>query len=150
VARLLGLFRPQVAVFGRKDYQQAVLVSRMVKDLELGVEIAMGPIVREADGLALSSRNVFLSGDQRADALGLSWSLRVVQKAFDTGVRSGSDLGALLAREIGKFPGLRLQYGEIVHPESLEPLEVVGPGAVAAVAAHCGSTRLIDNQLLGA
>jgi len=150
VARLFGLFRPQVAVFGQKDYQQAILVRKMVRDLELGVEIALGPIVREEDGLALSSRNVFLSAEQRADALGLSRSLRAVQTAFGEGTRSGAELGGILRREVANHPLLKLQYGEIVHPESLEPLETVVLGSVVALAAHCGPTRLIDNHILDA
>ena len=150
VARLFGLFRPHVAVFGQKDYQQMVLVRSMARDLEMGVEVALGPIVREADGLALSSRNVFLSGAQRADAVGLRQSLLAVQRAFGAGTGSGEELRAVLAREVAKYPLLELQYGEIVHPDTLEALETVVPGAVVAVAAYCGSTRLIDNHLLEA
>jgi len=150
VARLFNLFRPQIAVIGQKDYQQAVLIRRMVRDRKMGVEFALGPIVREEDGLALSSRNVFLSEDQRADAAGLRRSLQAVQGAFEKGIRSGTELRAVLAREVVNHPLLQLQYGEIVHPERLEPLEVVVPGAVVAVAAHCGHTRLIDNHILEA
>jgi pantoate--beta-alanine ligase len=150
VARLLGLFGPQVAVFGRKDYQQAVLVRRMVQDLEMGVDVVLGPIVREEDGLALSSRNVFLSADQRAQAVGLWRCLQAVQRAFGGGNRSGADLRAVLASVIAEYPLLELQYGEIVEPDSLEPLERAVPGAVVAVAAHCGGTRLIDNHVLEA
>jgi pantoate--beta-alanine ligase len=150
VARLFGLFRPHVAVFGQKDYQQAVLIRRMVRDLEMGVEIALGPIEREGDGLALSSRNVFLSPAERAEALGLRRGLLEVQRVFVGGKRSGTELNAVLEEELAKHPLLRLQYGEIVDPESLEPLEAVVPGAVVAVAAHCGGTRLIDNHILEA
>jgi len=150
VARLLGLFRPHVAVFGQKDYQQAVLIRRMVRDMEMGVELAFGPVVREEDGLALSSRNLFLSEDQRADAVGLRRSLQAVQRAFEEGSRSGTELRGVLVREVANYPLLQLQYGEIVHPQRLEPLEVVEPGAVVAVAAHCGRTRLIDNHILEA
>jgi pantoate--beta-alanine ligase len=148
VARLFALFRPQVALFGQKDYQQVVLIRRMVRELEMGVEVAMGPIVREEDGLALSSRNVFLSRDERADAAGLNRGLQEVQRAFDEGNRSGQKLRRVLVRELGRHPLLQLQYGEIVHPDSLEPLETVVPGAVVMVAVHCGRTRLIDNHIL--
>jgi pantoate--beta-alanine ligase len=148
VARLLGLFRPQVAVFGQKDFQQAVLIRRMARDLELAVEISVAPIVREPDGLALSSRNVFLTEEERADAVGLRRGLLAVQDAFGEGLRSGAGLEAVLAQEVGEHPLLRLQYGEVVHPETLDPLEEVVPGAVAVVAAHCGETRLIDNHIL--
>jgi len=148
VARLFGLFRPQVAVFGRKDLQQAVLIQRMVRDLELGVEILQGPVVREADGLAMSSRNVFLDAEERQDALGLRRALLAVQEAFSAGERSGEALRALLEGTLSRRPGVRMQYGEIVDPESLDPLDPVPTGAVAAVAAFCGNTRLIDNHTL--
>jgi len=148
VARLFGLFRPQVAVFGRKDFQQAVLVQRMVRDLELGVEILQGPVVREVDGLAMSSRNVFLDGEQRREALALRQALLAVQEAFSSGERSGGALRALLEATLSRWPAMRLQYGEIVDPESLEPRDPVAAGAVVAVAAFCGTTRLIDNHTL--
>jgi len=149
VARLFGLFRPDVAAFGRKDLQQAVLIQRMVRDLELEVELLLGEIIREEDGLAMSSRNVFLSPGERADALGIRKALSAVQDAFRAGTESAAVLKELLRREMGSHPGLALQYGEVVHPETLELLESAGPGSVMAVAAHCGSTRLIDNQILG-
>jgi len=148
VARLFNLFRPRVAVFGQKDYQQAVLIRRMVRDLDLEVEVRLGPIVREADGLAMSSRNVFLSLEERAHAAGIHRSLLRVQGAFEAGERSLGVLQRLLVRELETHDLLKLQYGEIVHPESLEPLDPVGPGAVVAVAVHCGTTRLIDNVVL--
>jgi pantoate--beta-alanine ligase len=149
VARLFGLFRPDVAGFGQKDYQQCALIRRMVRDLEMRVDILMGSTVREKDGLALSSRNVFLSQQERSEAVGLYRGLRSVEAAFQSGERSGKALEEILARELGRYPLLRPQYGKMVHPRSLEPLKEVMPGAVAAVAAHCGSTRLIDNHLLG-
>jgi len=148
VARLFGLVRPQVAVFGRKDYQQAVLIRRMVHDLEMGVEILLGPIIREEDGLALSSRNVFLSPEERRDAAGLQRTLLQVQRAFRNGERSVDALLRVLEEEVIEFPLLALQYGEVIEPESLDPLEVATSGSVVAVAAHCGSTRLIDNHQL--
>ena len=150
VAKLFGLFRPDVAVFGAKDYQQAVLVRRMVLDLDLGVEIVMAPIVREPDGLAMSSRNAYLSATERAQALGLSRALETVARAFAAGERRASALQATLRREVSAHPGLALQYAEIVDPATLEPVDPAPAGAVAAVAAHCGRTRLIDNRVLGA
>ena len=148
VARLFGLIKPTMAVFGKKDFQQAVLIRRMVLDLEMGIEIDLGPIVREADGLALSSRNVFLSTAERADAVGLRRSLLSVQQDFQNGATSGRTLKAALTREVGKYPLLKLQYGEMVDPETLDVVEEVVPGTVVAVAAHCGDTRLIDNHTL--
>jgi pantoate--beta-alanine ligase len=149
VARLFGLFRPDVAAFGRKDLQQAVLVQRMVRDLEFEVELLLGEIIREEDGLAMSSRNVFLSPRERADALGIHRALSAVQDAYLAGTESASVLKELLGREVGAYPGLALQYGEVVHPQTLETVELAEPGSVMAVAALCGSTRLIDNQILG-
>ena len=148
VARLFGLFRPHLAVFGRKDYQQAVLIQKMVRDLEMGVDIILGPIIREEDGLALSSRNVFLSKQKRRDAAGLHRALLEVQGAFGRGERSTDDLLRVLEGELLGYPHVDLQYGEVVGPESLALLEVAAPGSVVAVAAHCGSTRLIDNHQL--
>jgi pantoate--beta-alanine ligase len=148
VARLFGLFRPHLAAFGQKDFQQSVLIRKMVQDLEMGVDIVVGPIVREADGLALSSRNVYLSPAEREQAVGLNRALETVQDAFRRGVRTGSDLRELLRDQVGRHELLKLQYGEIVDPETLVPLEEAGPGAAAVVAAFCGGTRLIDNLLL--
>jgi pantoate--beta-alanine ligase len=148
VARLFGLLTPQVAVFGQKDYQQLALIRRMVRDLAMGVEIVSGPTVREDDGLALSSRNTYLTPDQRADAVGLSRGLSVVQEAFSRGVRSRDELTGTLRKTVESHSLLRMEYGDIVHPESLEPVDPAFTGAVVAVAAHCGKTRLIDNHLL--
>jgi len=150
VARLFGLFRPDVAAFGRKDFQQAVLLRRMVRDLEMKVEVLLGEIIREEDGLAMSSRNVFLTPSERADALGIRKGLLAVEGAFLAGTTSADALQRILMDEMERHPGLAFQYGEVVHPERLEPVGFASPGSVVAVAAHCGSTRLIDNQILGA
>jgi pantoate--beta-alanine ligase len=150
VARLLGLFRPDVAVFGRKDYQQAVLVRRMVRDLAFPVRIEVGPLVREADGLALSSRNAYLSPAEREEAVGLFRSLTAADRAFRSGaIRSDAVLG--VARDVlAGHPLLRVEYLELVHPATLAPLSEAREGAVVAVAARCGPSRLIDNVVLGA
>jgi pantoate--beta-alanine ligase len=148
VARLLGLFRPRVAVFGQKDFQQGVLIRRMVSDLELDVDVLLGPVVREPDGLAMSSRNVFLSGALRSDALGLYQGLLAVQEAFSGGQRSHAALQTRLRATVSRRPGLQLQYGEVVDPVTLRPADPVPAGSVVAVAALCGPTRLIDNHIL--
>jgi pantoate--beta-alanine ligase len=148
VARLFGLFSPQVAFFGQKDYQQVTLIRRMAQDLELGVEVVSGPTVREEDGLALSSRNLYLSREERADAVGLARGLARVQEAFSLGERSSEALQGILRETVRSFPSLRMQYGDVVHPRTLDPLESAFPGSVVAVAAHCGETRLIDNHVL--
>jgi len=150
VAKLFGLVRPDIAVFGRKDLQQAVLIQRMVGDLELGVRVEVAPLIREPDGLAMSSRNSRLSPRERQDALGISAALEAADSLYRTGV---SDADALLGRVrevLGQYPGLRLEYAELVDPESLDPLAAAGTNAIVAVAVHCGSTRLIDNLVLGA
>lgn len=148
VARLFGLFQPQVGFFGQKDYQQGVLIRRMVQDLELGVEVLLGPVIREPDGLAMSSRNVFLSETLRSDALGLYQGLLAVQESFSRGQTSHAALQTRLRATVSGRPGLQLQYGEIVDPVSLRPVDPVPAGSVVAVAALCGPTRLIDNQIL--
>jgi pantoate--beta-alanine ligase len=137
-----------VACFGQKDFQQGVLIRRMVSDLEMGVEIAVGPIVREPDGLAMSSRNVYLTPEERKDARGLNRGLLAVQEAFARGERSAVPLRTVLDAVLGEHPLLELQYAEAVEPDTLEPADPVEPGSVLVLAAHCGSTRLIDNHIL--
>lgn len=147
VAKLFGIVAPDVAVFGRKDFQQLVLIRRMVHDLNLPIRIVGAPIIREEDGLALSSRNSYLSADERRRALRLSGALRACREMFAAGERSRAVLEARL-REIDA-DGVQFEYGEIVEPDSLERSDPVGPDSVAAVAARVGKTRLIDNMTLG-
>jgi len=148
VAKLFGLFRPAAAIFGSKDFQQAVLISRMVIDLELGVEVRTAPIVREEDGLAMSSRNAYLSREERAEAVGLSRSLEAALAAFRGGERSAGALRAVAVERLEAFPLLEPQYVELVHPETLERVEEARRGTVLALAAFAGRTRLIDNVAL--
>jgi pantoate--beta-alanine ligase len=148
VARLFSLFRPSVAAFGQKDFQQVALVERMVRDLELGVRVLRGPVVREEDGLAMSSRNVFLTQQEREDALGLFRGLMAVQDAFAEGETSSAALRGCFIERAADHPGLVIQYAEVVDPDSLLPLDPAPPGAVVAAAGFCGSTRLIDNHTL--
>ncbi|HEX9887082.1 MAG TPA: pantoate--beta-alanine ligase [Longimicrobiales bacterium] len=150
VARLFGLFRPAAAVFGRKDFQQLVLIRRMVRDLELDVEVDAAPTVREEDGLAMSSRNAYLSRDGRAQAPELHRALSGLVERFRRGERDTAGLLAGLRRHLEVAPLLTLQYAEIVDAETLEPVERALPGSVAALAAQCGDTRLIDNEELSA
>jgi len=139
VARLFGLIGPDLAVFGAKDYQQLAVIRRMVRDLALGVEILAGPIVRDSDGLALSSRNRFLSPEGRGRALSLSTALRAMASHASNDVETLLSIG----REVLDVD--RVDYLEIVDPHSLKPLESVTPAAQALVAAFVGGTRLIDN-----
>jgi len=150
VTKLFTILRPHLAVFGQKDYQQLLVIRRLVEDLNLGVKIISAPIMREDDGLAMSSRNRFLSSDERQQAKELNAALRRVRERFESGERSaaalakaGTDYLALLA------PHCRLDYFEVRHPENLESLDrVEEAGAVVAVAGWLGTTRLIDNILL--
>jgi pantoate--beta-alanine ligase len=147
VAKLFGIARPDVAVFGQKDWQQAALIRRMVDDLEMPVRVDVAPIVREADGLAMSSRNVYLSEDERERALALSRSLRRARELFEAGE---SDAAVLKAALLGGMtvPGVEPEYAEVVDPRTLEAVVRAVPGVVCAVAARVGRTRLIDNAVL--
>jgi pantoate--beta-alanine ligase len=151
VTKLWSIVGPCVAVFGRKDYQQLVVLRRVARDLFIPVEIVGHPIVREADGLALSSRNAYLSPEERERALALSRSLFEASRAFDAGERS---VGALLdpARATVAAAATSIDYVALADPETLEPLdpaETVAGRAVLAIAARVGATRLIDNFVLG-
>ncbi|MEJ2205628.1 MAG: pantoate--beta-alanine ligase [Gemmatimonadota bacterium] len=145
VAKLFGLFRPSAAVFGRKDFQQAVLIKHMVDDLDMGVRVVTAPIVREPDGLALSSRNAYLSADERGQAAGLHSGLMAAAKSYADGERNAMDLLAEARRVLDLHPLVEPQYLEAVDPLTLDPVERAASGTVIAVAAFCGRTRLIDN-----
>jgi pantoate--beta-alanine ligase len=147
VAKLFHLIEPDIAVFGRKDFQQAILVRRMVADLHFGVEIDLAPTVRELDGLALSSRNQYLGADDRRAAVALSRALRAVEQAW----RGGQADAAVLSRrgmEVLQAPGVAPEYLALVG-EDLRPVARVDARTVVAVAARVGRARLIDNVVLG-
>jgi pantoate--beta-alanine ligase len=147
VLKLFEIVQPDVAVFGRKDFQQATLVRRMAADLDLAVTIDVAPTVRELDGLALSSRNAYLAPEERRSALALSRCLRAVEQAW----RGGEASAAALARrglEVLGQPGVQPEYLALVD-ERLQPVERVTAATVVVVAARVGKTRLIDNVVLG-
>jgi pantoate--beta-alanine ligase len=148
VAKLFHIVQPDVAAFGQKDFQQLVLIQRMVQDLDLPVNVVAGPIVREADGLALSSRNVHLSAAERQDAALLSAALRDAQHAFSAGERDADVLIAGAAARLDTGAHVRAQYVALVDPGTLDPVRTAAPGSVLALAAHVGRTRLIDNHAL--
>lgn len=148
VLKLFHILEPDVAVFGRKDFQQSVLVRRMTEELNLPIEVVAAPIVRAADGLALSSRNTYLSEEERARARSLSRALLRVRERFAADERDARTLTDL-ARQLMESAGVEVEYVEIVEAETLESLETATPDAVCAVAARVGSTRLIDNATLG-
>ena len=147
VAKLFHLVEPDIAVFGRKDFQQAMLVRRMVDDLSFGLEVDVAPTVRELDGLALSSRNAYLQGDDRRAALALSRALRAVEQAWRGGE---ADPGPLARRglEVLRAPGVAPEYLALVD-DQMRPVTRVDARTVVLVAAKVGRTRLIDNVVLG-
>jgi pantoate--beta-alanine ligase len=148
VAKLFGLAAPCVAVFGRKDYQQWKVIARMTRDLDLPVDIAAMPTVREPDGLALSSRNRYLSPDERQRALGIARGIRAAMRAFDEGERKAASLASIARAEIE--PAFdSIDYVAIADPETLQPIDRAEERALLVVAAKIGKTRLIDNAVLG-
>jgi len=150
VARLFILVRPDVAVFGEKDAQQLAVVRQLVRDFALPVEIVGGPIVREPDGLAMSSRNSYLSRVERERATSLFGALGKAKALFDHGERRSAVLRECVAGEIAVAPGIVLQYVEVVDPDTFAPLSEIDQRALVVLAAKLGATRLIDNIRLEA
>ena len=148
VLKLFNLATPDRAYFGQKDYQQTLVVRRMVADLDLPTVVRVCPIVREADGLAMSSRNVYLSPAEREQALVLSRSLHKAAELFAAGERDAEAMLAEMRKMYAAAPLVRLEYLVVADRETLAPLARVTDRAVIAVAAHVGKTRLIDNELL--
>jgi pantoate--beta-alanine ligase len=149
VAKLFHITLPHLAVFGEKDYQQLAIIRRMVRDLDFAIEIASVPIVREADGVALSSRNAYLSSEQRRAALSLSAGLAAAEAAFAAGERRAAALVAAATAPIAAAPETRIDYAELRDADELTPLERVERPAVLALAVFVGTTRLIDNRVVG-
>ena len=145
VLKLFEIVVPDLAFFGAKDAQQVLIIERMAKDLNLGVEVVTCPLVREADGLALSSRNSYLSPDERKAALVLSKSLAWAEKAIAAGERGPARLLAGIRALIEAEPLARIDYVEAVDPETLEPVSGIRGDVLIAVAVFIGTTRLIDN-----
>ena len=148
VARLLHAARPHVAIFGEKDYQQLAVIRRMTRDLCFGVEILGGPIVREPDGLAMSSRNAFLSARARQQATALNGALHEARALVRAGVREASAVVATVRQRIEKEPLAEVEYVELVDAVSLEAVREVRERALLALAVGFEGTRLIDNTLL--
>lgn len=148
VLKLFNIVGPDVAVFGRKDFQQATLIRRMTEELNLPVEIATAPVVRAEDGVAVSSRNEYLSEDQRETARSLSRGLARAREAFAGGERDARRLERKVRRTMEEA-GAGVEYVEVVEPEGLARVERATSESVCAVAARVGETRLIDNARLG-
>ncbi len=147
VAKLFGLSRPHVALFGEKDWQQLQVLRRMSIDLDMGVDVVGMPIVREADGLAMSSRNAYLSAEERGRAVAISRALGEAGRRAGQGERDPAVLASGVRAAV-EAAGMRLDYVELVHPETLRPVERAVPGTRALVAVFLGRTRLIDNLAL--
>lgn len=149
VAKLFHIVEPDAAFFGQKDAAQVAIIRRMARDLNFEVEIVACPIVREADGLAMSSRNAYLDAEQRKQARVLHRSLVRVKKLWEAGERNAAKLMAAGREEVGSERGVRLDYFEMVDAENLDALVSAESGTLVAVAAWVGTTRLIDNLVLG-
>jgi pantoate--beta-alanine ligase len=150
VLKLFEIVRPDLAVFGQKDYQQQLLIGRMVADLHVPVQLSICPTVREPDGLALSSRNRYLNRQERQAAVMLNRALERAQQAVDAGERCGDRIRQILHETLKSESMAELDYAEVANAETLERLGNIGSSqqAVALVAARFGTTRLIDNALL--
>lgn len=148
VTKLLAIVRPAAAFFGQKDFQQAALVRRLVEDLNLGARVVVYPTVREADGLALSSRNVFLTPEQRRAAPVLFQALKTGRAAIRAGGRSGAAIQQAMRKIVGAEPMARLDYLAVCDPDTLEPLKRIRGQAVLLGAIRIGRVRLIDNLLV--
>ncbi len=148
VAKLFNGVQPQRAYFGQKDAQQAVVIRQMVRDLDFPIEIIVCPTVREADGLAMSSRNSYLAPQERQAATVLYRALSAAHAAFEAGERDAERLRRMVAEIIAAEPLARLQYVSCAHPETLQELETIADTALLSLAAFVGRTRLIDNLVL--
>jgi pantoate--beta-alanine ligase len=150
VAKLFHIVSPDVAFFGQKDAAQLAVLRAMVRDLNFPVQLAVCPTVREADGLALSSRNRNLNAQERTEALALWRALTAVCALTESGVADAGTLREAMLRALRSSPGVKVEYAEVVDPATLEPVVDVRGGALVAIAAHVGATRLIDNIVLPA
>ena len=149
VAKLFHLVEPDVALFGQKDVQQTVLIRRMVQDLDWNLELVIVPTVRDPDGLALSSRNVYLDAAGRSSALALSSALRRAHQLFAAGERRAATLQREMEEVFRLHPGIAVEYIAIVDPDHMQPVSTVDGSTLVALAARVGTTRLIDNIVLG-
>jgi pantoate--beta-alanine ligase len=148
VLKFLQIVQPQFAYFGRKDAQQVAVISRMAKDLNLDAEIVVCPIVREADGLAMSSRNAYLCPDDRKAVTALYRALQAAQKSLNTGTRDALSLQAAIRRVLDAEPRAKIDYVEIVDAQTFQPVARVHRATYALLAVKFGETRLLDNMLI--
>jgi pantoate--beta-alanine ligase len=149
VAKLFNIISPDLTCFGQKDIQQVTLVRRMIRELDFPVRLVVVPIQREPDGLAMSSRNVYLSPGERVAALALSRALRAGEASWRAGEHDAAALRRVLEQVLSREAALEVDYVAIVDPDRLAPVALAGSGVIMAVAARVGQTRLIDNLILG-
>ena len=150
VTKLFHIVKPHAAVFGEKDFQQLVTIRRMVRDLNMDVDIVGHPIVRESDGLAMSSRNVYLSAEERGKALRLNLALKEAQSLIDKGERQSDPILARVREVLQPGEDVRIDYAQLCRPDTLEDVARIDDFALLALAVRIGATRLIDNRLLSA
>ena len=148
VAKLFHILEPETAFFGQKDAAQLAVIRRMVQELNFRIEIVACPIVREADGLAMSSRNAYLNREERGRALVLQRSLQRARQEFQAGERSAAKLISAAKEVFAREPQVTLDYFEVVDPDTLDPVERISQRTLVAVAGYVGSTRLIDNAVI--
>ncbi|HPD26196.1 MAG TPA: pantoate--beta-alanine ligase, partial [Candidatus Marinimicrobia bacterium] len=148
VAKLFNIIQPDVAVFGQKDAQQAVIIRQMVRDLNFPTQIIVAPIVREPDGLAMSSRNVYLAPEERQQAPIIFKALQAARENVKNGLTDANQVRDQITKMIQTSPLARIDYVEIIDDQTLTPVETIKPGTFAAVAVYYGKTRLIDNIYL--
>ncbi|TFH18354.1 MAG: pantoate--beta-alanine ligase [Lentisphaerales bacterium] len=149
VAKLLNIVLPHRAFFGQKDAQQALVVRKLVSDLSFPVEIVTCPTVRDTDGLALSSRNKYMSTEERNAALCVPGALEVAEQAIRSGTSDARMISSAMQEALKRTPGVKVDYVEVVDPSTLEPIVAISGPALVAVAVRIGRTRLIDNRLIG-
>jgi len=150
VLKLFHIVEPDLAIFGEKDYQQLVTIKRMARDLNLDVRVEGGVTVREPDGLAMSSRNTYLSGEERKSARALSSSLGLARDMVAAGQRDPARIIEAVRRHIEDHPHTRVEYAELVDPETMQAVDRIGPRTLLVLSVHVGRARLIDNAVLTA
>lgn len=148
VTKLFNIVKPHIAVFGEKDFQQLAIIKRMVRDLNMDIRIVGHPIVREPDGLAMSSRNVYLSPEERLVALRISQSLSIARGLVKQSILDGREILKAVTSHLCKDGALRIDYAELRDPETLEEVSIINKPTLLAIAAFVGNTRLIDNCIL--
>ena len=149
VTKLFNLVEPARAYFGQKDAQQVLVIKKMAADLNMNLEVVVCPTIREADGLAMSSRNVYLSPEQRRSARVISQALFAARDRWVAGERDGEALRDLMRKKIASVPGIQIDYVSLADPENLTELERAGESALALLAVRIGGVRLIDNMIMG-